>query len=151
MGEIATVSLPIEINGIRELLPHRWPMLLVDKVVELKHGKSIRALKAVTATEFWVPGHFPNRTLMPGVLMIEAIAQAGAILFLIQPQYRGKPAVLGGVNDARFRRVVVPGDLLTIDAEILSFRMGVARIAGTIHVEGELAVKAQLQLAFVNS
>lgn len=151
MGEVATISLPLEFDQIRDILPHRFPFLLVDRVVELVPGKSIRGIKAVTANEPWVPGHFPDRTVMPGVLMIEAIAQTGAIIFLINPELRGKPAALGGVSDMRFRRAVTPGDVLTIDVEVLSFRMGVARVAGTIHVAGELAVKGQMQLAFLNT
>lgn len=149
MGEALTVTAPLDINQIRQVLPHRWPFILIDRVLELEPGKSAKAIKAVSAMEPWVPGHFPHQTIMPGVLMIESIAQTAAVMFLSQPHCHGKPAVLAGVNDLRFRRVVVPGDVLTIDVQMISFRMGVGKVSSTVHVDGELAIKGQLQFAFL--
>lgn len=151
MSEVSEYKAPLSCDQVQELLPHRFPFLLIDRVLELKPGESITAIKCVTMNEPWVQGHFPNRPVMPGVLMIEALAQAGAIMLLVLPKYRKATALLAGITDLRFRRVVVPGDVLKIEIALDSIRMGMGKASGTATVDGELAVKGQLQFAIFES
>jgi 3-hydroxyacyl-[acyl-carrier-protein] dehydratase len=125
---------PLDALDIMKLLPHRHPFLLVDQVLELEPGNRVKAVKTVSSGDFWVPGHFPDNPVMPGVLMIEAIAQAGGIMVLSLPENTGKTAVLGGVDSIRVRRMVRPGDVMTIDVEAVYAKMGAFRVKGTITV-----------------
>lgn len=141
---------PLDANQIRAILPHRPPFLLVDKVLELVPGKSIKARKCVSQNDPWFEGHFPGRPTMPGVLMIEAIAQAGAIMILTLPEFAGKIAVMGSIQKAKFRRIVLPGDVLDLESELISFKMGVGKASGRLTVDGELAAEGLLSFAIID-
>jgi len=134
-------------NEIQEILPHRYPFLLVDKIVELEPGKSAKGIKCVSANEMQFMGHFPQMHIMPGVLIIEALAQTGACAILSEEENKGKIAFFGGIKNARFRRQVVPGDVLELCCEIISRRgpVGIGRACAT--VDGKIAVTAELTFA----
>lgn len=135
---------PFDAAMIMKLLPHRYPFLMVDRVLELESGKRIKAVKAVTHNEPWVQGHFPGQPIMPGVLMIEALAQTGGMIVTSLETHFGKLAVLGGAESIRVRRMVTPGELMTIEAEVLYMKMGASRVKGTISVDGEVAMSGEL-------
>lgn len=136
----------MNILKILQTLPHRYPMLLVDRVVDVEPGVRCRGIKNVTINEPYFQGHYPNMPIMPGVLIVEAMAQAGAVILLADPRYEGLVPVIGGIDDVRFRRPVVPGDQLIIDVELLWFRAGVGRIKCMAHVDGEPT--AQMEMIF---
>jgi 3-hydroxyacyl-[acyl-carrier-protein] dehydratase len=135
-------------SGIQKLIPHRYPFLLIDRVIEIEPGKRIVGLKNVTANEFFFQGHFPDHPIMPGVLIVEALAQAGAVLLLAQPEDRGKLPLFAGINNFRFRRPVVPGDQLRLEVEFTMRRGPIGRgraratVAGQVAAEGELTFSA---------
>jgi 3-hydroxyacyl-[acyl-carrier-protein] dehydratase len=140
----------IDIQGILELLPHRYPFLLIDRIVEFEPTKRLVAIKNVTMNEPFFQGHFPNYPIMPGVLVIEAMAQAGAVIMLAAlPDRKNKLAVFTSVERAKFRRPVTPGDQLRIEVEVLSFRTRAGRISGKAYVDGKLACEATLTCAVV--
>lgn len=138
------LTLPLEAADIMRIIPHRYPFLLIDRVLELEPGKRVVAIKNVTANEPQFTGHFPERPIMPGVLMVEALAQTGAVAVLSLPQNRGKLALFAGIDECRFRRTVVPGDTLRLEitVEKLARLFGRARAVAT--VDGEVAVEAIL-------
>lgn len=144
--EAADFTLPIEAAEIMRILPHRYPLLLVDRVVALEPGRSIVAIKNVTANEPQFTGHFPDRPIMPGVLIVEALAQATGIAVLTLPQYRGKFALFAGIDDCRFRRTVVPGDQLQLKVTIEKLRGMFGRARGVASVDGEIAAEATLSI-----
>lgn len=127
-----------------DLLPHRYPFLLVDRVVGIEIGKSIRAYKNLTHNESFFNGHFPGNPIMPGVLQIEALAQAGAILCQKSKLYDAKTqlAVLAGVDGVRFRRIVRPGDRLDLEVELVAFKRTLGKFKSRALVDGELACEA---------
>ena len=130
---------------IEALIPHRWPMLLVDRIVEYDPGaKRIVGLKAVTATEFWAQGHFPGLPIMPGVLQVEALAQTMAVYVAKQPGFGARLGLFAAIDETRFKRIVVPGDLLRLEVTMdkLGSRMGRGR--GVASVDGEVACEATL-------
>ena len=134
MEQKETISIGIE--QIKEILPHREPFLMVDRVDELVAGKSAKCVKAVSGNEWYFLGHFAQKKVMPGVLIVEALAQAGGIALLTLDEMRGKLAFLGKITNARFHAPVVPGDLLELESEItavngaIGIGAGVARVAG---------------------
>jgi 3-hydroxyacyl-[acyl-carrier-protein] dehydratase len=132
---------------IESILPHRDPFLLLDEVLELEPGRRVVARREVRGDDFWVPGHFPERAVMPGVLIVEAMAQAGAVAVLIEEENRGKIAFFAGIDDCRFKRVVSPGDTLTLACEIDTVRGPIGRGKATAHVEDELAARGTLTFA----
>jgi 3-hydroxyacyl-[acyl-carrier-protein] dehydratase len=136
--------LPWEAAEIMRVIPHRYPFLLIDRVLELERGKRVVAVKSVTANEPQFTGHFPGRPIMPGVLMVEALAQAGAVAVLSLPENHGKLALFAAIDGCRFRRTVLPGDTLRLEVTVekLSRLFGRARAVAT--VEGEVAVEATL-------
>jgi len=136
----------VDINEILDILPHRYPFLLIDKVVELVKSKSIIALKNVTINENFFTGHFPSSPTMPGVLIIEAMAQAAAILVARSLDNPSKDAIpyLVGIDKARFRRVVVPGDTLTISLSITKKKGSIWVVGGNAKVDKEVAADATL-------
>ena len=134
-------------NEIQQILPHRYPFLLVDKIVELEPGKSAKGIKCVSANEMQFMGHFPNFHVMPGVLIIEALAQTGACAILCEEENKGKIAFFGGIKNARFRKQVVPGDVLELSCEIISRRGPVGIGKATATVDGKVAVTAELTFA----
>ena len=135
----------LTINDIMKILPHRYPMLLVDRVLEIDEGKRIVGIKNVTANEQFFQGHFPGAPVMPGVLIIEAMAQCCAILFLRDlPDRDRKLFLFGGVDKARFRRPVVPGDQLRLECELLQKRSNSVRMHGTASVDGSIVAEAEM-------
>ena len=134
----------MDIGQIMERLPHRYPMLLVDKVVECDGKTRIVAIKNVTANEPFFRGHFPGRPVMPGVLQIEAMAQAGGILLMDLLGGSGAVPFFMAIDKAKFRKVVQPGDQLRIEIEILKLRAKLARFQGKITVDGEVVSEAEL-------
>ena len=138
---------PFGRDGIESILPHREPFLLLDEVSELEPGRRVVASREVRAEDWWFRGHFPDRPVMPGVLIVEAMAQAGAVAVLIEPENRGKLAFFAGIDDCRFKRVVEPGDVLTLTCEIDQVRGPIGRGRATAHVGGELAARGTLTFA----
>lgn len=133
------------IQEILKMLPHRFPLLLVDRIVEWEDGKRIVGLKNVTANEPHFQGHFPGAPIMPGVLIIEALAQCGAILFLKDLEDRDtKLFYFGGIDKARFRKPVVPGDQLILEMVVLQARSSSAKFKGTARVDGKIVAEAEL-------
>jgi len=132
---------------IKEIIPHREPFLLVDEVIELEVGKRIVALKYVREEEYYFAGHFPDEKVMPGVLQIEALAQAGAVAILSMPEYRGKIAYFGGIKDAKFRHKVVPGECLRLEVSIDRLRGRAGTGAAVAYVGDKLACKCELFFA----
>ena len=124
----------IDINAIKEALPHRYPMLLVDRVLEVSEDEIV-ALKNVTINERFFQGHFPGEPVMPGVLIVECLAQAGSISLLMLDELKGKHGYLGGVDKVRFRQKVVPGDVLRLEVEINKLRRNIGTATGTAWVE----------------
>ena len=134
-------------NEIQQILPHRYPFLLVDKIVEMEPGKSAKGIKCVSANEMQFMGHFPQMHVMPGVLIIEALAQTGAVALLCEEENKGKIAFFGGIKNARFRKQVVPGDVLELSCEIISRKGPVGIGKATAMVDGKVAVTAELTFA----
>lgn len=133
------------IQEILHLLPHRYPLLLVDRVLELDPGKRVKALKNVTANEPHFMGHFPGAPIMPGVLILESMAQCGALMFLQDVPDRDKKLFyFGGVDKARFRRPVVPGDQLILEVECVQRRSNSARVRGVATVDGSVVAEAEI-------
>ena len=129
---------------IESIIPHRHPFLLVDEIVELEPGKRVVGRRLIRPDDWWFPGHFPERPVMPGVLTIEAIAQAGAVAVLAAEANRGKIPFFAGIDDCRFKRVVEPGDVLTLECEFVRVRGPIAKGEGRASVDGELAAQATL-------
>lgn len=136
-----------DIRKILELLPHRYPFLLVDRVNEIVDGEHIKAHKCVSFNEPFFQGHFPGVPVMPGVLIIEALAQVGAVTMLSMPENKGKIGLFGGIKNARFRRQVTPGDVLELECTILKQKGPVAVAEAKATVGGQLAVSAELTFA----
>lgn len=138
----------LDIQQIKKLLPHRYPILLVDRVLSYEVGKSICAIKNVTINEEFFNGHFPHKPVMPGVLMIEALAQTAALLsFASTPTIKADDSTVVyflGIDSARFKRPVVPGDQLKMDVEIVSVRRGIWKYKAVASVDGQVAVEAEL-------
>ncbi|MFM8454044.1 MAG: 3-hydroxyacyl-ACP dehydratase FabZ [Gammaproteobacteria bacterium] len=139
----------MRIEEIMAYLPHRYPFLLVDRVLELEPGKSIVALKNVTVNESFFTGHFPQKAVMPGVLMIEALAQAAAILAYKSTDWKPSESLfyLGSIESARFKKVVLPGDQLILKVEVLKQRSKVWKFLGTALVDGEVVCSAEVTSA----
>ena len=137
-------TLPMEAADIMRVIPHRYPFLLVDRVVELEPGKRVVAIKSVTANEPQFTGHFPERPIMPGVLIVEALAQAGAVAVLSLPEYRGKLALFAGIDECRFRRTVLPGDTLRLEVTLEKLRGMFGRARGVAKVGREVAAEATI-------
>lgn len=138
----------INIDGILDLLPHRYPFLLVDRIVECDSENHIVGIKNVTVNEPFFQGHFPDRPIMPGVLQLEALAQVGGVLMNKRFGKPGAVALFIGVDKARFRRMVIPGDQLRMEVRFLRSRMNMAKIQGHIHVNGDLTCEAQLMFGY---
>ncbi|MFV0502574.1 MAG: 3-hydroxyacyl-ACP dehydratase FabZ [Lachnospirales bacterium] len=136
-----------DIKGIMEVIPHRPPFLLIDKIVELEEGKKVVAQKNVTMNEPFFVGHFPGEPVMPGVLQIEALAQAGAYALLSMEEFKGKIAYFGAIKNAKFKRKVIPGDVLTLTLEITKIRGGVGVGEGVVTADGEVCASATLTFA----
>lgn len=134
----------LNIEQIMELLPHQPPFLLVDRITDCRPGQSARGIKCVTMNEPFFTGHFPGSPIMPGVLILEALAQTGAVAALSLPENRGKLAIFGGVKQARFKRPVTPGDVLELSCELIEQRGPVGYGRAAARVEGKIACQAEL-------
>ena len=132
---------------IMEIIPHRHPFLLVDTIEELEAGVRAGGKKSVTYDEYYFRGHFPNEPVMPGVLIIEALAQVGAVCILSCEQFKGKTAYFGGINQCRFKKKVVPGDVLLLEVELIKQKGPVAIAKAVATVEGKVAASAELTVA----
>jgi 3-hydroxyacyl-[acyl-carrier-protein] dehydratase len=140
----------MNIGQIMEFLPHRYPFLLIDRVIEFESAKRIVAIKNVTINEPFFSGHFPGYPIMPGVLVVEAMAQAGCILLLSEVADReNKLVVFTGIERAKFRRPITPGDQLRLEVDVLSFRPRAGRMEGKAIVDGKVACEATLTCAVV--
>jgi 3-hydroxyacyl-[acyl-carrier-protein] dehydratase len=142
-----TPQAPFGRGEIEAIIPHRDPFLFLDEVLELEAGRRVVARKSVRGDEWFFPGHFPGRPILPGVIMVEALAQAGAVAVLAEEENRGKLALFAGIDDVRFKRIVRPGDELTLTCEIESVRGPVGRGRASATVDGELAVRGTLTFA----
>ncbi len=137
----------MDIEQIKETIPHRYPFLLVDKVIEMEEGKRVTALKNVTANEPFFQGHFPSYPVMPGVLIVEALAQAGAIAVLGMEENKGKIGFLAGLDKCRFKRQVKPGDQLKLDVEIIRVKGPIGKGKAVATVDDEVACEAEITFA----
>lgn len=136
---------------IQKILPHRYPMLLVDKVLEMEEGKRAIGIKNVTANEPFFQGHFPGNPIMPGVLIVESLAQLGAVMLLSMPENKGKLGVFTGISNFKFRRQVVPGDTLQLEAELLMYRHGMGKANVKATVEGQVAAMGEISFAVIDN
>ena len=142
-----TLSPPLGRAEIEAILPHREPFLLIDEVLELEPGQRVVARKRVRPDEWYLAGHFPDRPIMPGVLMVEALAQAGAVAVLSEEENRGKLALFAGIDDVRFKRIVRPGEELTLTCDLETVRGPIGRGKARATVDGDLAVRGTLTFA----
>jgi 3-hydroxyacyl-[acyl-carrier-protein] dehydratase len=141
------VTVALRREQIEEILPHRDPFLFLDEVMVLEPGARVVARKQVREDEWFLTGHFPGRPIMPGVIIVEAMAQAGAVAVLADEANRGKLALFAGINDVRFKRMVLPGDELELTCELERMRGPVGRGKATATVDGELAARGMLTFA----
>ena len=140
----------LDINQIQEILPHRYPFLLVDRITDCTPGESAKGIKCVSANEMQFMGHFPGNPIMPGVLILEALAQVGAVAALSLPENKGKIVLFGGIKNARFKQRVIPGDVLELETTMVQ-RKGPVGIADAVaKVNGKVAASAQLTFAIAN-
>lgn len=137
----------MDVKQIKETIPHRYPFLLVDKVIEMEEGQRVEAIKNVTVNEPFFQGHFPDYPVMPGVLIIEALAQTGAMAVLGKEQNKGKIGFLAGVDKCRFKKQVTPGDQLKLEVEIIREKGPIGKGKGTATVDGKLACEAEITFA----
>ncbi len=148
---MTNASTVLDVVQIQEIIPHRAPFLLVDRIVELEPGLRAVGLKNVTATEAHFQGHFPDYPVMPGVLIIEAIAQTGCVALLVQEEMKGKLALFAGLDKVRFKRQVKPGDVLRMEVTLGQFRRNIGSGTGVATVDGVVACTAELTFALVPS
>ena len=139
----------LDIEAIKQILPHRYPFLLVDRITVLEPGKRAIGLKNVSVNEPFFQGHFPQRAIMPGVLIIEVMAQIGGVMILSVGEHQGKLAYIGTVDNAKFRRPVVPGDTLEVEVELLRLRGNMGKVKCIARVGGEEAAEAEIMFALV--
>ncbi|RGC46888.1 3-hydroxyacyl-ACP dehydratase FabZ [Absiella sp. AM29-15] len=133
-------------NEIQEIIPHRYPFLLVDRIESIE-GNKVVGTKCISANEMQFLGHFPEKHIMPGVLQLEALAQTVAVMLLSKEENKGKIGLFAGIDKARFKRQVIPGDVLRLEAEVIRERMGIAWVKAVASVDGEVAVSAEMMFA----
>ncbi|MBR3600117.1 MAG: 3-hydroxyacyl-ACP dehydratase FabZ [Lachnospiraceae bacterium] len=134
-------------NQIQEIIPHRYPFLLVDRITDFEPGKFAKGIKCVSANEMQFCGHFPSQHVMPGVLIIEALAQVGAVAILSEEENKGKVAFFGGIKNARFKKQVIPGDVLELECELTARKGPIGYGNAVAKVDGKVAVTAELTFA----
>ncbi len=139
----------LTVTEIQKIIPHRYPFLLVDRILEIEPGKRAIGVKNISANEPFFQGHFPGNPVMPGVLIIEALAQTAGITVAIQDENRGKLGLFASVESMKFKKQVVPGDILMLEAEILMFKMGFAKAKVKATVDGQTAVEGEIKIALV--
>lgn len=141
----------MELNNqeIQQIIPHRYPFLLVDKIIEIEDGVKAVGIKNVTVNEPFFQGHFPGRPIMPGVLIVEALAQVGAVVILRMEENKGKLAVFTGINNFKFRQQVVPGDTLRLEVEMTAFKRGMGKANVAAYVGEKVAAKGEISFALV--
>lgn len=144
-----TIQAPLDSIAIRKIIPHRFPFLLVDKIVELESGHRAVGIKNVTANEAYFQGHFPEYPVMPGVLIVEAIAQVGAVAMLSDPARAGQIALFAGIEKVRFKRQVKPGDTIRMEVELGQVRRNIGSGSGIATVDGDLACRGEFMFALV--
>ncbi|WAA12151.1 3-hydroxyacyl-ACP dehydratase FabZ [Fervidibacillus halotolerans] len=137
----------LDINEIKKIIPHRYPFLLIDRITEMEEGKRAVGLKNVTANEPFFQGHFPDYPVMPGVLIVEALAQVGAVAMLKKEENKGKLALFAGIDNCRFKRQVKPGDQLRLEVEIIRQRGPIGKGKGIATVDGEVACETEIMFA----
>jgi 3-hydroxyacyl-[acyl-carrier-protein] dehydratase len=137
----------LDIEQIKEIIPHRYPFLLVDRILEVEEGKSAIGIKNVSANEEFFNGHFPDYPVMPGVLIVEALAQVGAVAMLKKEENRGRLAFFAGIDGCRFKKQVKPGDQLRLEVEIIRLRGPVGKGKAVATVDGEVACEAEITFA----
>lgn len=140
----------LDVEQIRNVLPHRYPFLLVDRILEMEPGVRARGLKNVTINEEFFQGHFPGHAVMPGVLIMEAMAQVGGVLLLSLGGNQGKLAYFAGMDKVRFRKPVLPGDTLVTDVELLKTRGNVGKVNAVGYVDGQIVAEGELMFALVD-
>lgn len=133
-----------DINQIKTMLPHRYPFLLVDRVLELIPKQRLVALKNVTMNENFFTGHFPEKPVMPGVLIIESMAQAAGLIMLSEDEHKGKTPYFTGIDNARFRKTIVPGDQIIIEIDVIRLKGNVSRVKAVAKVDNQIATEAEL-------
>ncbi|NMH73892.1 3-hydroxyacyl-ACP dehydratase FabZ [Bacillus sp. RO2] len=137
----------LDINQIKEIIPHRYPFLLVDRIIELEEGQRAIGIKNVTANEEFFNGHFPEFPVMPGVLIVEALAQVGAVAMLKKEENKGRLAFFTGIDNCRFKKQVVPGDQLRLEVEMTRVRGSIGKGKGTATVDGQLVCELEMMFA----
>jgi 3-hydroxyacyl-[acyl-carrier-protein] dehydratase len=140
----------MNVEDIMKVIPHRYPFLLIDRIVELEPGVRAVAIKQVTINEPFFQGHFPDYPIMPGVLIVEALAQTGAVAGMVVPENQGKIALFAGIEAVRFRKPVVPGDTLRLEVTIQAMKRGIGKASALATVDGALACEGMLTFALVN-
>lgn len=134
-------------DEIEKIIPHRHPFLLIDEVLKLEPGKKVLAVKHVREDEYYFKGHFPGNPVMPGVLIVEAIAQAGAVSILCLPEYKGRIILFAGIDKVRFKQIVRPNDDIYIEVEITNFKKNIGKAKGIAKVSGKIVCTAESMFA----
>jgi len=140
----------LNITDIQNIIPHRYPFLLVDKIIEMEPGKRAVGIKNVTMNEPFFQGHFPGNPIMPGVLQVEALAQVGAVSVLSMEENKGKLAVFAGIDNLKFKKQVIPGDILRLEVEIIQMRRNIGKGEATAYVNDQIACKGTITFALVD-
>ena len=136
---------------IQDILPHRYPFLLVDKILEVIPGKRAVGVKNVTINEPFFQGHFPGNPIMPGVLIVEALAQVAGVAGLMAPENKGKLGLFAGIENIRFKKQVIPGDVLVLEAEFLALKMGIGKVKVRATVDSKIAAEGEIRVAIVEN